>query len=430
MGMPVSTAWALPVVERELDVSPELRHREFPPGDEIVLAGHFDPAMLMPLFPADAASQLAGLHGPAGVPIHHLAAGLAEMGVRTTVLGGLRVSPDLYVRGEPLSAAIYSRRGTRAFTLMGYRRERKAILRRLNQIRPAIVHAHWTMEAARAVADWDGPKILTVHDAVYEYAQLSWSWRPGAMGYWSRWVVNTLAVLKRFDHIIAVSPFVETYLRLRHRFRGEIRVIPNGIPPLPAGINPVQAYPKTGRVTFGCYGGPGRLKNVSTAIEAARIVSSGVPGSRLVIFGSGWEDLRARHDESLIEMRGQVSHEAFLRALAAEIDIWVHPSRIEAHPITICEAIQAGCPVIGGGTSGGVPWTLDYGRAGILVDIEDPVRVAEAMTALANDHNKAMTLVSYGQEMIRRRFSPERILELHLDYYQDIIRKWKNSRRA
>jgi len=126
MGRPIATARDLHPAE--MDARQELGHREFPPGDEIVLAGHFDPAMLMPLFSPDTASQLAGLHGPPGVPIHHLAAGLAEMGVKTTVLGGLRGSPDLYVRGEPLSAAIYGRRGTRAFTLTGYRRERTALL--------------------------------------------------------------------------------------------------------------------------------------------------------------------------------------------------------------------------------------------------------------------------------------------------------------
>jgi L-malate glycosyltransferase len=424
-GLPVGTARDLPP---EMDIRREPEDREFSPGGEIVLAGHFDPHMLLPLFCVQSASRLADLHGPPGVPIHHLATGLAQRRIKSTVLGGLYGGPDLYVRSDPLSAAIYRRRGTRAFTLTGFRLERAAILKRLKQIRPAIIHAHWTMEAARAVADWDGPKILTVHDAVYDYAQLSCDWRPGSIAYWSRWVVNTLAVLKRFDHIIAVSPFVETYLRYRHRFRGEIRVIPNGIPPLPAGMNPVHTFPKAGRVTFGCYGGPGRLKNVITAIRAFRMVSSAVPGSRLVIFGPGWQDLRTQHDKSLIETRGHVSHQAFLRALAAEIDIWVHTSRIEAHPITICEAIQAGCPVIAGRASGGVAWTLDYGRAGILVDIEDSARVAEAMTALATDRNKATALVSYGQKMILDRFSPQRIVDLHLDYYQDVISNWKKNK--
>ena len=160
-------------------------------------------------------------------------------------MGGLHNCPDLYVRGEPLSAALYNKRGTRAFTLTGYRRGQQAILARLAQIRPAIVHGHWTMEAGHAVADWNGPKILTIHDAVYEYACLAGD-APRSIAYWGRWVANTLAVLNRIDHLIAVSPFVETYLRLRHNFRGEIRVIPTGSA-LAAGIKPIQKYPRTGR---------------------------------------------------------------------------------------------------------------------------------------------------------------------------------------
>ncbi len=394
---------------------------------EIVVAGHFDPAMIAPLLSADGAAQLAGLRGPPGVPIHHLASGLADRGVKITILGGLRGASQIDVRGESVSATIYHTRSTRAFTLTGFRRERAVILERLRQIRPALIHAHWTMEAARAVAEWNGPKILTVHDAAYEYARIGWRWHPGATAYKARWIANTLAVLRKFDHIIAVSPFVEAYLRLRHRFQGEIRVIPNAIPPLPLAIRPIEAFPKTGRLTFGCYGGPDRLKNVTAAAHAFLLLQKDLPDSRLLIFGEGWNRLREQYGANSIELRGSVKHDVFLRSLASEVDIWVHPARIEAHPITICEAIQAGCPVIAGIASGGVAWTLDYGAAGVLIDIEQPRKIAEAMLALARDRVRAKTLVSYGRRMIVDRFSPERILDLHLEYYRDVIHEWKHK---
>ncbi len=398
------------------------------PLGEIVLAGHFDPTMIAPLLPADAAAGLAGLSGPPGVPIHNLAHGLADRGFRTTLLGGLRgAASEVYVRSHPVSAVIYHTRSTRAFTLTGFRRERRVILERLRQIRPALVHAHWTMEAARAAADWTGPKILTVHDALYEYAKLDWRWRPGAMGYKARWITNTLAVLKKFDHLIAVSPFVETYLRLRHRFQGEIRVIPNGIPPLPAAIRPIEAFPKSGRLTFGCYGGPAPLKNIGTAIQAFLRIQNDLPNSRLLIFGAGWKPLDERYRGSSIELRGSVKHDEFLRSLASEVDIWVHPSRIETHGLAVCEAIQAGCPVVAGRSSGALPWTLDYGRAGVLVDIEQPEKIAEAMLALARDRDRARALVVYGRGMIIDRFHPDRILDMHLHYYRDVIHEWERK---
>jgi glycosyltransferase involved in cell wall biosynthesis len=235
--------------------------------------------------------------------------------------------------------------------------------------------------------------------------------------------------LKRSDHLIAVSPFLETYLRQRHRFQGEIRVIPNMVPALPPEIKPVEKYPKTGQVAFGCYGGSDRLKNVKAAIAAFRIAAKELPGSRLLIFGPGWEKLQHEYEQDRIEFRGHAAHSIFLQSLATEVDIWIHPSRIETQSITVCEAIQTGCPVIAGRGSGAVPWTLDYGAAGILVDIEDPARIAEAMTALCRDRGKGLSLVSYGREMIRERFSPERVVDMHLSYYEDVIRAWKQSRK-
>jgi L-malate glycosyltransferase len=400
------------------------------PIGEILLAGHFDPATIAPLLSAGGAAQLSGLSGPPGIPIHHLVNGFASRGMKTTVLGGLSGVGEFYISGEPVSAALYNKRGSRAFTLTGFRREREAILRHLCKIRPGIVHAHWTLEGARAVADWTGPKILTVHDAAYEYARIGWHWRPGTVGYHTRWIANTLAVFKRFDHIIAVSPFVEAYLRLRHRFQGEIRLIPNAIPPLPATLRPIETFPRTGRLTFGCYGGPGPLKNVRTAMDAFLISQKDLPDSRLLVFGQGWNGLEERYRCSSIELRGGLRHDAFVRSLASEVDIWVHTSRIEIHPITICEAIQAGCPVVAGKASGGVPWTLDYGRAGVLVDIERPDKVAEAMLALARDRERAMTLVSYGRRMILDRFNPDLILDMHLQYYRDVIQEWKSKARG
>ena len=121
--------------------------------------------------------------------------------------------------------------------------------------------------------------------------RIGWHWHPGAIAYKARWIANTVAVLSKFDYVIAVSPFVETYLRLRHHFRGEIRVIPNAIPPLPAGIRRVETFPKSGRLTFGCYGNPGPLKNIGTAMDAFLMLQKDLPDSRLVIFGQGWSGL-------------------------------------------------------------------------------------------------------------------------------------------
>ena len=396
----------------------------------IVLAGHFDPATIGRLMGGNCESALTRLSGPPGVPIHHLACGFAKRGLRTTLLGGLRGSADACVQASPLGAILYKRRGRAAWVLDGLRTERNAILHHLRRIAPSVVHAHWTWEASRAVADWDGPKVLTVHDAAWECIRLGTSWKWGPLAHASnlRWLANTSAVLKHFRHVIAVSPFVESYLRLKHGFQGEIRVIPNAIPALADCPRVPGVFPKADRLTFGCYGSPGRLKNIDAALSAFRRIQQHLPNARLVVFGGDWQRVRSHYADLPVEFRGAQAHRDFLEQLVSEVDIWVHPSRTEAHPIAICEAIQAGCAVIAGRASGGVPWTLDYGRAGILIDIEKPVEIAQAMLALAHNRQLALDLVSYGRQMIRNRFNPDRVIEMHLDYYREIINAWRISR--
>ena len=389
----------------------------------VVLAGQYDPASIAPLIGGDGGKALSTMSGPPGVPIHDLAREFTRRRIQTTLLGGILGTKDLNVQSSPLSAIIYPKRGRIAWIADGLKRERKIILAHLQEIQPAIVHSHWTLESSRAVADWDGPKVLTVHDAAWECARIGseWHWGPLAHASTLRWLANTSAVLHRFKHIIAVSPYVEYYLRLKHQYRGEIRVIPNAVPPLPDLVQIPDPYPKSGCITFACYGYPGPLKNVDTAIRGFLILKRDLPNCRLLVYGGNWEQRSIEYSDAGIEFRGAKPHSVFLSELATEVDIWVHPSRIESQGLAMCEAIQAGCPVIAGHASGAVPWTLDYGRAGQLVNIESPADIAQAMLALAKQKDRRLVLVRYGRQMIADRFGLDRFVRSHMDFYRDII---------
>ena len=388
----------------------------------LAIVGPFQPAALAKLLAPEAASRLAGLQNFAGVPVNWLAGALAGQGIPATVIGGVRGAEPRWIQGDPLSVVVYQSSGGWPFLLNGRSLDRAAILKTLREVQPELVHAHWTFEAGRAVADWKGPKVLTVHDAAWEYARLGWSAHPISMTFAARWLLNTRQTLAGFDHLIAVSPYLESYLRLKHGFRGEIRVIPNAIVELPADLVVPQVFPKSGQVTFATFGEPGRLKNVPSAIEAFRRLARSMPDIRLIVFGSRWEGLKKELDGlEQIEFPGALPHHEFLRALVEQVDVWVHPSRMETHGIVICEAIQAGCPVIAGRNSGAVPWTLCYGRAGLLVDVEDPEELREAMETAIVDRRRSESLVAHGRQQIQAEFNPERILALHLEYYRDIL---------
>jgi glycosyltransferase involved in cell wall biosynthesis len=390
--------------------------------ESVAVVAFFESARMAKLLPPQQAAQLAAIHTTGGIPANWLAEALVSQKIPTTMIGNVRNAQPLLIKSPLLNVGIYPGSGGWPFVRDGRREERKMILDLLEQTAPEIVHAMWTLEGGRAVADWSGPKVLTVHDTAWDYARLGFGMAPITLAYSARWLANTAATLAGFQHVIAVSPFVEEYLRRRHRFRGAIRVIPNAIPEIDPKLEASRPFPKSGTITFGCYGGPGRIKNVLNAISALRLLQVTVPDTRLQVFGSGWG---ARDKQQLggngVEFRGALLHGEFLRAMAEEIDVWVHTARIEAHPITICEAVKCGCAVIAGRNSGGVAWTLDEGRAGMLVDVERPAEIAEAMRALIMDRTVADAMIAHGRLFIREHFSPEAALERHLQYYSDIL---------
>jgi YD repeat-containing protein len=78
--------------------------------------------------------------------------------------------------------------------------------------------------------------------------------------------------------------------------------------------------------------------------------------------------------------------------------------------MVIGEAQLAGVPVIGGAHSGGVPWALDYNRAGRLVDVRSTSSIAAAMVELALDGAARFRLARAGADLVRRRHDPDRLI--------------------
>jgi glycosyltransferase involved in cell wall biosynthesis len=72
--------------------------------------------------------------------------------------------------------------------------------------------------------------------------------------------------------------------------------------------------------------------------------------------------------------------------------------------MALIEAMSRGIPVIGGESSGGVPWTLDHGRAGRLVDVRSSDAVAQAMLEFAADPSLRLGYAERGLTLARERF--------------------------
>lgn len=87
-----------------------------------------------------------------------------------------------------------------------------------------------------------------------------------------------------------------------------------------------------------------------------------------------------------------------------------------------------GTPVIGGRDSGAVPWVLDHGRAGELVDVRSEAEVAQAL--VRNLDSGPIAPPARARELLDTRYSRDRLLQLHLDEYSRALRAGKGQRTS
>jgi glycosyltransferase involved in cell wall biosynthesis len=157
-------------------------------------------------------------------------------------------------------------------------------------------------------------------------------------------------------------------------------------------------------------------KNGTAAIKAFAEARAGLPHASLHIIGHGsgpggpaesWAEERGL--SAGITFHGQLPNDRVLDFLDTT-DILVHPALEESCCMVIAEAQLAGVAVIGGADSGGVPWQLDYNRAGRLVDVRSTSSLARAMRELALDSATRSRLARAGADLARQRHDPERLI--------------------
>ena len=267
----------------------------------------------------------------------------------------------------------------------------------LRRERPDLVHAHWTYEWALATQASGLPHVITAHDAPLQV--LRFDLRP----YRIAKTLMAYRVLPRAQRVVSVSPYVADHLSRFMRYRGPTTVIPNGMPedlftrvrvPRPAG------RPITFATSLNGWAG---RKNGQVALEAFARLRHGRPDARLIMFGAdhglGEEADRWATGQRLqegVEFVGRVAYTAAIERIADEVDVLVHPALEEAQGMVLLEAMALGIPVIAGEASGGTRWTLDDGKAGMLVDVTDSAAIARAMDHLAANAEARKSLADSG----------------------------------
>lgn len=289
--------------------------------------------------------------------------------------------------------------------------------------RPDVLHAQWTYEFALASQATGVPTLVTAHDApinVLRYNPTIYRLLRAVMAWKS---------IRHSRRLVVVSPHVETHLRRYHFLKGAAVVVPNG---LPDSLFSQRSKVNTDgtRVHFATVlNGWGNYKNGQAAIEAFAQTRKSIANAKLLMFGAGhgpgeiaeqWAKQKGLQEG--IEFVGMLSHEKLLSRLADTVDVLVHPALEEAQPMSIIEAMSMSIPVIGGMYSGGVPWTLDNGDAGILVDVRQPTEIAKAMVSLAGNRGLLSEWGARGRKLAESRYHIGAVADAYETLYRQTRR--------
>ena len=326
--------------------------------------------------------------------------------------------------GEKLAIHVLPKRRFRASARDFYGEERRLIREAVRKANPDVLCAQWSYDHALGALDTGLPTVVVCHDTPLRYA---WIAKNLFMAYH---VVVAAVVFRRARHLIAVSPYTADHIR-RWFFPGKTpTVIPNGLPMdiFERGQRRLQQPAGAARpFTICCVGGWGRIKNCKALLEAFGTIRKEVPDARLVLHGGGlgageeaeaWA--AARGLTAGVVFAGKAPRDRILDFLASDVDLMIHPSLVECHPMVLIEAIACGVPVLAGKQSGGVAWTLGEGRYGTLCDVRNPAEIAKAALAIiaAGDNHKPSPAEAW--QGIREEAGIDRIASRIAEQLQEI----------
>lgn len=209
------------------------------------------------------------------------------------------------------------------------------------------------------------------------------------------------AVLETAHHVFAISEWTAASLagdcgvpreRLSVAFSG------------PTVLDPLEgADPGSGRrILF--VGDDWERKGGPLLLEAFDIVRRDYADAELIIVGcTPGSERRGVRELGFLDQRRPEGRRRLVQAFA-DADVFCLPSRFDAFPITIIEAMQAGLPVVSI-DSGSRSEAVQHGQTGLLAPAPTPESLAAALSALLADPELRRGYGRAAHAAAQRRFS-------------------------
>lgn len=248
------------------------------------------------------------------------------------------------------------------------------------------------------------------------------------VGWWMS--PGTRQALRRIARGSDVMTFVSQYTRRRldgaFSLAGSTAHLPSGVDaqefrPDPAARAELrERYGLGDRPVVLCLSRLVPRKGADSLIRAMPRIRAAVPGAVLVIAGEGSYEKKLRALVSQHDLGDDVLFTG--RVASGEIaahyampDLFAMPCRtrgggldVEGLGVVYLEAAAAGVPVIAG-TSGGAPETVRDGETGLVVDGRDVPALAEAVSGILSDPDRAARMGAAGRAWVQEAWGWEHL---------------------
>ena len=304
--------------------------------------------------------------------------------------------------------------------------ERKLINEALEEAKPDLIHAHWTTEYSLAALKLKTPTIITAHDHPSDILKYI------GINYLPFYLLSNY-IIKNAKFITTVSPYVLDYIKKKRNYGYEL--IPNLLPQelFDYSKNQIKNYDYKKPIITSVLDW-NDLKNPKNAILGFNQILGKYPDAQLHLFGSGMGKNEQCEQwciengkEQNIIFYGKVKNE-YLREHLKTTTVLLHTSRTEACSMIIAESMALGLPIIGGDSSGAVPWILDNGNAGELININDPNEIAKAIFKLSRNKILRQEIGTAAKIHSEKLFNPELIYQKWEFLYSKTIEKFYESK--
>jgi glycosyltransferase involved in cell wall biosynthesis len=235
---------------------------------------------------------------------------------------------------------------------------------------------------------------------------------------------HTSVLMGLADRVIAVSKSVANSMIRRGIPPQKLRVVANGTLGSPR-YKKIQDYQpvKLHRPAITTVAGMYNRKGIAELIEAFSKIALDFPQAHLYLVGDG-------PDRAMFEIMAQkttfsdrIHFEGFQpepQRYMLGTDIFVLASHCESFGLVLTEAREAGCAIIASDVDG-IPETLDYHQAGLLVPPKNSQALANALVKLLSDSKMLYKWKSQAKQNLER-FQVTRVNQETTAVYRELAR--------